>query len=89
VALKHGNVWKQGPLEEIMRDPSLAQELKEDEVVVEPEEKEKVDEGVNSMLRDAPTQAGKLIVEEEVSVGHIGGGPCKCSKNHYNLSVLT
>ena len=75
VSLRDGQVLQQGTVKEVLKhDPVVSAELREEKEVLK-----KVDEEVDlppgAMPPTAAQSDGKLIVAEEVALGHVGWAP--------------
>jgi hypothetical protein len=94
VSLRDGRVLQQGAVKEVLKhDPVVSAELKEENEVLK-----KVDEEVDLPPgTTAPTAAktdGKLIVAEEVALGHVGWAPSQlyvlaCCRNSFTAHSQT
>jgi ABC-type glutathione transport system ATPase component len=78
VSLRDGQVLQQGTVKEVLkRDPIVLAELREEKEVLK-----KVDEEIDlppgAMEQTADQSDGKLIVAEEVALGHVGWAPSLC-----------
>ena len=69
-----GRILSQGPISDVIKlDQDLANILKADEDLTKLSEK--LEDG-NDVIK--PTSNGKLIVAEEVDVGHVSWSPSEC-----------
>lgn len=73
VSMKHGRVFSKGSVSQVMaKDHSLVIEVEKEE-----ESLEKADEEIEAQLPlDEPKSDGKLIVAEEIALGHIRWPAC-------------
>lgn len=68
-----GYILSQGSIKDaVSKDAALAEEMKHEEEAIELDENEET-----TMAQPADDKKGKLIVPEEIAIGHIGWDTCK------------
>jgi ABC-type glutathione transport system ATPase component len=91
VSLRDGQVLEQGVVKEVLEhDPVVSAELREEREALKRVDEE-VDLRLGAMEQPAPQSDGKLIVAEEVALGHVGWAPSQwlvLSQSCRNLSFV-
>lgn len=82
ISIHDGHIVSQGSVREVLADDeTLVEELKHDEEAVELDQNEDAESGAPDESDAAPTKPkeGKLVVAEEVAVGHVSWKACASS----------
>lgn len=80
VSLHDGHIVSQGTVSDALKkDEKLAEEFKHDEEAMELEENEELEAGEHADVVATPAKSGegKLVVAEEIAVGHVSWQACK------------
>ena len=81
ISLHDGHITSQGSIKDALKvDRELAEEFKHDEEAIELDDNEELEIGdrIDSVSEPAKAGAdGKLIVAEEIAVGHVSWKACK------------
>lgn len=92
VALHDGHIISQGTVDDALKkDQKLAEEFEHDEQALELDETEEIEAGDSSddtVVLDNGA-SGKLVIAEEIAVGHVSFQACKCRLLLHLLCSLT
>lgn len=80
IALHDGHIISQGTVSDALgKDEKLAEEFKHDEEALELDETEEIEAGdsMDAVVVPAKGAEGKLVIAEEIAVGHVSWNACE------------